>query len=201
MATDPLEPPVRDRLLAAGTRLFAERGYDATSVQQVVQAAAVTKGAFYYYFDSKDDLLLEIYRRLLDLQAARLDAFVTGPGAAADRLRAAAVDVVLSSAEHLDAFVVFVRSAHLLDEEHDRAVRARRRAYHDRFRELVEQGQREGDFRRDVSADLAVHAFLGAAHQIPTWFKPSGSLGIEQVAEQFADLLLRGISRPDGPRS
>ncbi|HWM40698.1 MAG TPA: helix-turn-helix domain-containing protein, partial [Streptomyces sp.] len=54
-------PPVPQRLMAAATRLFSEQGYDRTSVQEIVEAAGVTKGALYHYFGSKDDLLHEIY--------------------------------------------------------------------------------------------------------------------------------------------
>ena len=72
--TDGDGTPVPQRLLAAATRLFAERGYDRTSVQEIVEAAGVTKGALYHYFGSKDDLLHEVYARVLRVQQERLDA-------------------------------------------------------------------------------------------------------------------------------
>ena len=184
---------MRERLLATAVTLFAARGYEAATVQDVVEAAGVTKGAFYYYFRSKDELLHEIYRGLLDLQVERLSGYVSGDGAADARLHDAAVDVVLTSADHMAAFTVFVRSMHLLDAENADAVRRERRLYHDRFRRLIEQGQGSGVFRREVDADVAVHTFLGAAHQIPTWFHPGGPLSIDQVAEQMVSLLLNGL--------
>jgi AcrR family transcriptional regulator len=162
-------------------------------VQDVVHAAGVTKGAFYYYFRSKDELLHEIYRGLLELQLQRLEVFVAGDGPADVRLHDAGVDVVLTAYEHRDEFTVFVRSMNQLDDENSSAVRKERRRYHDEFRALVEQGQQAGVFRRDVDADIAVHSFLGAAHQIPSWFKPTGRLSIEQVAEQLVGLLLDGL--------
>jgi AcrR family transcriptional regulator len=184
---------VRDRLLAAATRLFAEQGFAGTSVQQVVEAAGVTKGAFYYYFTSKDDLLVEIYGRLLALQEERLQSFLDADADPEQRLHDAAVDVVRTSYEHLDAFIVFVRSVELLDPAHQRTVRAARRRYHDRFRRLVEEGQEAGVFRDDISPDVAVHAFFGAAHAIPTWFRPRGRVTLPQVAEQLTGLLLGGL--------
>ena len=54
------ELKVRDRLLAAATRLFAEKGYAATSVSEIVAAAGVTKPILYYYFKSKEGIYLEI---------------------------------------------------------------------------------------------------------------------------------------------
>ena len=56
---------VRDQVAQAAVELFAEKGYANTSVQEVVERAGVTKGAMYHYFGSKDDLLYEIYARVL----------------------------------------------------------------------------------------------------------------------------------------
>ncbi|CAM5504407.1 hypothetical protein SHIRM173S_11601 [Streptomyces hirsutus] len=83
--TDGDGPPVPQRLLAAATRLFAEQGYDRTSVQEIVEAAGVTKGALYHYFGSKDDLLHEVYARVLRVQQERLDAYANADEAIPER--------------------------------------------------------------------------------------------------------------------
>ena len=75
-----LSGPLPERLLAVATRLFAEKGFEGTSVQEIVAAAGVTKGAMYHYFASKDDLLYEIYHRLLVMQTNRLQQFAGGEG-------------------------------------------------------------------------------------------------------------------------
>ena len=136
--------PVPQRLLAAATRLFAERGYDRTSVQEIVEAAGVTKGALYHYFGSKDDLLHEVYARVLRLQQERLDAFADADAPVEERLRGAAADVVVTTIDNLDDATIFFRSMHHLSPEKNKQVRAERRRYHERFRALVEEGQRSG---------------------------------------------------------
>ena len=85
---------------------------------------------------------------------------------------------------------------HLLPQEKRRAVRAERRAYHERFRELVEEGQREGIFRSDVPADIVVHFFFGTVHQLSTWYHTAGPLGSHTVSEYYVGLLLDGLRRP-----
>ena len=97
--TDGDGTPVPQRLLAAATRLFAEQGYDRTSVQEIVEAAGVTKGALYHYFGSKDDLLHEVYARVLRVQQERLDALAGTDEPIGKRLRAAAADVVVTTIE------------------------------------------------------------------------------------------------------
>ena len=124
--------PVPQRLLAVATRLFAEQGFEMTSVQQIVDAAGVTKGAMYHYFDSKDDLLYEIYARLLRVQTARMEVAADSDAPVAERLHAVAADVVATTAANLDDTVIFFRSMHLLHPDKQAEVRAQRRRYHER---------------------------------------------------------------------
>jgi AcrR family transcriptional regulator len=185
--------PLRERLLTEATRLFAENGYENTSVQEIVEAAGVTKGAMYHHFAAKDDLLFEVYHRLLALQTDRLEHLAGGAGPPEERLRAAAVDVIETSAGHLDELTVFFRSMHLLTDKRQSDVRAERRRYHERFRSLVEEGQRAGTFRADVPADLAVDFFFGSVHQLSTWWRPDGPLDARAVGEYYVALFLDGL--------
>ncbi|MEV1176666.1 TetR/AcrR family transcriptional regulator [Nonomuraea sp. NPDC049784] len=187
------DEPVRQRLLAEATRLFAERGFEGTSVQEVVVAAGVTKGAMYHYFDSKDDLLHEIYARVLRMQMERLTRIADGPGDVRRRLYKAAADVVETTAANLDDSKIFFRSMHLLAPETQKTVRAERRRYHERFRNLVAEGQREGVFSGRVPAELVVDYFFGSVHHLGTWFHTEGPLTGAQVGRHFADLLLTSL--------
>jgi AcrR family transcriptional regulator len=185
--------PIPKRLLAEATRLFAEKGFDGTSVQEIVESAGVTKGAMYHYFSSKDDLLYEIYHRLLGMQMSRLVRIADGAGSAEERLHGAAVDVLETSFRHLDELTVFFRSLHLLPAEKRKTVRAERRLYHERFRSLIEEGQQEGAFRADVPADIVVQYFFGSVHQVSTWYHPDGPMSAETVSEYYVSLLLDGL--------
>ena len=187
---------VPQRLLAEATRLFADRGFDRTSVQEIVEAAGVTKGALYHYFGSKDDLLHEVYARVLRLQTERLEEIAAGPGTVPERLHRAAADVVVTSIENLDDTKIFFRSMHQLSPEKQKAVRAERRRYHEKFRSLIEEGQRAGDFRVEIRPDLVVDYFFGSVHHLGTWYRQGGPLSADQVAREFADLLLYSVRRP-----
>ncbi|WP_030252165.1 TetR/AcrR family transcriptional regulator [Streptomyces violens] len=191
--TDGSTKPVAQRLLATATRLFAEQGYDRTSVQEIVEAAGVTKGALYHYFGSKDDLLHEVYGRVLRLQQERLDRFAGADAPVEQRLRDAAADVVVTTIENLDDTKIFFRSMHQLSPEKDKQVRAERRRYHERFRALIEEGQRAGVFTTEVPADLIVDYHFGSVHHLGTWYREGGPLTPREVADHLADLLLRAL--------
>lgn len=185
---------VPERLIDAATRLFADKGYERVAVQEIVERAGVTKGAMYHYFGSKDDLLHEIYGRLLRMQTERLEKIAGSAGPITERLRDAAVDVIITSIENFDAAKVFFRSIDHLSAGKQKEVRAERRRYHEKFRDLVEEGQRGGDFRADVPADLAVHYFFGSLHHLGTWYRPDGEIPAGRLAEHYADLLIHSLT-------
>jgi AcrR family transcriptional regulator len=164
-------------------------------VQDIVDAAGVTKGAMYHYYGSKDDLLYEVYHQLLTMQTSRLNDIVKSSGTPQERLRAAAIDVVASSLDNLDDMIVFFRSLHMLPEDRQTQIRAERRAYQDQFKTLVEEGVADGTFRTDVAADIIVHYYLSAVNQLGSWFRPDGPMTPAQVGEEYSKLLL-GSLRP-----
>jgi AcrR family transcriptional regulator len=181
------------RLMSVATKLFAQKGFDRTSVQEIVEAAGVTKGALYHYFGSKDDLLSEIYGRVLREQMAQLEKVAATEAPLRERLRSAASDVVVSSIANLDDTKIFMQSMHQLNPDKQRAVRAERRRYHEAFRSLIEEGQAEGEFRTDTPADLIVDFFFGSVHHLGTWYRRGGSLSAQQVGDHFAELLLGAL--------
>lgn len=109
------------------------------------------------------------------------------------RLRDAAADVVVTTIENLDDTKIFFRSMHHLGPEKDKQVRAERRRYHERFRALIEEGQRSGVFAADIPADLVVDYHFGSVHHLGTWYREDGPLSPQQVADHLAELLLRAL--------
>ncbi|OLR92263.1 TetR family transcriptional regulator [Actinokineospora bangkokensis] len=184
---------IPERLVDVARVLFAEKGFEGTSVADVVAAAGVAKGAMYHYFRSKDDLLREIYARVLRMQVERLEGFCSGAGPVAERVHGAAADVVVTTIENLESTTIFFRSLHQLGEASREQVRRERRRYHELFRGMVREGQADGVFRGDVGADLAVDFFFGAVHHLPTWWRPEGRPAPHEVGRTFADLFLDGL--------
>lgn len=193
---------VQDQVLRAALDLFSTQGYATTSVQEIVAAAGVTKGAMYHYFASKDDLLFAIYDRLLSLQKAHLDEIVaTGAerGDAVEQvLRAVCEDVVSTSIEFLPEGTVFTRSQHMLTPERQTEVKRRRREYHEEFEALLRRGIEEGVFRDDVPTAMLIAHFFSDVHYLSQWYSPAGPATAAQVAEQLTELFLRGIRTGSG---
>jgi len=189
---------VADQVLKAALDLFATQGYATTSVQQIVKAAGVTKGAMYHYFTSKDDLLFAVYERILSLQKRRLDEITAEGGPAEDVLRSVCEDVVVTSIDFLPEGTVFFRSQHMLVPERQKEVKRRRREYHDEFAALLVRGQSEGSFRDDIPVPVLIAHFFSDVHYLSQWYSPDGPEDKNQVARQLTELFLRSIRRTDG---
>ncbi|WP_330932411.1 TetR/AcrR family transcriptional regulator [Spiractinospora alimapuensis] len=166
-------------------------------MQDIVGAAGLTKGAMYHYFDSKDDLLYEIYARIIRQQRARLETIAGASDAPVGRVRTAAEDFVVTTVQNLDEVWVFLTAAHRLRSDQRRGVETERRRFHDTFTALIAEGQESGAFRDDIPADLVVHQFVGSVHHLGTWYDPTGPLPPPTLAAHYAELLVSGIEQRD----
>lgn len=187
---------VADDVIRAAVELFAERGYANTSVQDIVEAAGVTKGAMYHYFESKDDLLFGIYEAMLSIQKTRLDSIVARGGETDGVLRAVCVDVLETTIEYLAEGTVFFRSMDMLSAPRRAEVVRRRREYNDEFAELVRRGQREGSYRDDIPLAVLIAHFFSDAHYLSYWYSEGKPEDRTLVAEQITDLFMASLRRP-----
>ena len=183
----------RDRVLDVATALFAEQGYDATSVAQVIERAGLTKGGFYHHFASKDALLYEVYGDLITTQLEHLDAILARRLPPGDALREIITDLVVSTAASAQRALVFWRESHRLDDEHTAAYRAARRRYHEAVRRLIRSGQTSGAFGRTASADIVTFTIFGVINELPLWYRPTGRKRPAQIATELADFVLAGL--------
>jgi AcrR family transcriptional regulator len=184
---------IPEKLMRVSVELFAEHGYAQTSVQQIVDAAGVTKGALYHYFKSKDDLLFDIYDRLLSMQREHLDAIVSEGLGPEQTIRLVCEDVIVTSIEGLADGAVFFRSQHMLSEKRQREVKQRRRDYNDAFEAIVDRGRASGVFRTDIPPAILIANFFSDVHYLAQWYSPGGSLTKQQVASELTDLYLAGL--------
>jgi AcrR family transcriptional regulator len=184
---------MEERIIASAVELFAEQGFDATTVQQVVDRAEVTKGALYHYFESKDDLLYEIYHALIGTQTADLEEIAARGMTASDTVRAILVNVVCSTVDRLSEAKVFFQEAHKLDAERNAAFRADRRRYHESFRQVIANGQAGGEFSATTPPDTVVQIAMGVVNQLPVWYRPGGPKTPEQLGDEIADFVLAAL--------
>ncbi|HCT75638.1 MAG TPA: TetR family transcriptional regulator [Micromonosporaceae bacterium] len=188
---------VRGRVLAAAEELFAEQGYDATSVQQVVARAGVTKGAMYHYFSAKEDLLFEIYNSLLTEQLSGLDRILAQQHDAATSIREIIDDLIVTTAARARGVAIFGREASRLDQERWHALQADWRRYQDSVRKVIRDAQEEGTFVSSASPEVVSWSIFGFVNDLHTWYRPDGPKTAAVIAKELADFVLNGLSQKE----
>jgi AcrR family transcriptional regulator len=183
----------RTRVLDAAVDLFAEHGYDGTSVSQVISRAGVAKGGFYHHFASKEALLYEVYGDLIGRQLAGMDDILARRLTPPETLRALIGDLVETTAASARPALVFWREMHRLGDERTAEYRRARRRYHDTVRRLIRDAQAAGTFTSVASADTVTFTIFGYVNELPLWYRPSGRQRPAQLATELADLVLAAL--------
>jgi AcrR family transcriptional regulator len=181
----------REQIVAVATRLFSERGYAGTSLDDVAAEIGFTKAAIYYWFDNKEEILFQIHDRIVAEAAARVRAIRRDGGPAHRQLRAALVQHVETLLANVEANTVFDREQHALSEQGRRSIRRRDHAYERTLRDIYANGVAEGSLR-DVDPALAVGALLGAVNWTYRWFRGRSGDRAGEVAAALLDLVEHG---------
>ncbi|MGW0531328.1 TetR/AcrR family transcriptional regulator [Streptomyces sp. NPDC003032] len=188
-------PERRRELLGIAADVFAEQGYNATTVRKIADAAGMLAGSLYYHFDSKESMLEEILRTFLTelwdgydsvLQAQldprrTLEALVTESFREIDRHRAA-VAIYQKEAKHL---VAQQRFQYLSDSQ---------QRFEKAWLTTLERGVAEGVFRDDLDVRLAYRFVRDTVWVAASWYRPGGGHSPEEIARQYLSMVLDGIS-------
>jgi AcrR family transcriptional regulator len=150
------EGHIREELMKAALTLFTQRGYAATTVRELVEAAGVTKPVLYYYFGSKEGLFLELMRTHFGRLEAVVDVFRTGEGSVRKRLTAM-LDKGFAYVQQDRNFIRLMHAVYFgppaeapyfdFDAYHQR--------YHDLIARFLEEGIERGEFRPGNTGDMA----------------------------------------------
>ncbi|TMD59687.1 MAG: TetR/AcrR family transcriptional regulator [Chloroflexi bacterium] len=174
-----------EEIRAAAFRVFREKGYHGTSMQDIADEVGLLKGSLYHYIRSKEELLGRLFEGALESTLEELGQIAAGDGTATARLRQMVTTYALAVVSNLDAVGVYLREYRELPAKELAVVRERRRSMRRLFERVIEQGMRSGEFIRG-DAKLATLAILGMCNWMYEWYRPRGRKGAEAVAEELA---------------
>ena len=183
----------RHEIVDVSAKVFAERGYHATSTTELCEANGIGKGALYYYIGSKEQLLAAINDRVMDEVMLGADRVALAGGSPREQLTMLGeelLDVIFRFRDHV---WVFLHDFPALTGKNAETFRQRRRAYEQRVQAVFEEGIDSGDFR-PLDTRLAVDAWLGMHNYTYLWLKAGGHYSVKEVAKSFADIFVWGIA-------
>src|SRR5208282_4645152 len=200
----------RQEILRTAARLFQQRGYDATSMNDVAAALKLSKGGLYHHFQSKDEILYEIMNHAMEITEERVLNPVRGIADPEERLRALIrlhIEVVLSPRDR--EITVMLHENHPLPPALRKRINVRKKDYIHFLESLMAEvqikaqntaqtkaqtkGQQAQSAKGKVSPRAAAFALLGMINWIYQWYKPEGELQAQNLIPQFTDLIFGGI--------
>jgi AcrR family transcriptional regulator len=185
----------REGILEAAARIFSEKGFHATSMQDIAEAVNLQKASLYYHFSSKQEILSDILDHALDLINDRLELVLSQPLSPDEKLRRAMISYLQTIAENQNLSAVLLLELRSLDPEIKARQAYRREKFERLWRDLIIEGKQQGVFT-NVDPSLTGRAILGVMNWTVTWYRSDGPRSASEIADLFADLLLNGLLIP-----
>lgn len=184
----------RDRILAVALKLFDERGFVNTTLDDLAEHIGVSKPFIYAHFRSKAELLAVICAQGIAISMEVIDRALAAEGPARERLAAFVhefVMAVLSSQEHV---AIYAREETSLDAADRVAIRRLRKEFDRKLVALLDRGVRSGEFSLPETP-IAALALGGLVSWASVWFRPGGRLQQQEVAQRVSQLVLAMAGR------
>ncbi|MEW5869436.1 MAG: TetR/AcrR family transcriptional regulator [Chloroflexota bacterium] len=186
----------KDDILEAAALIFSQKGFHATSMQDIAQAVNLQKASLYHHVDSKQEILLALLNQALGLLTDRMQAVMELQIPSDQKLRQAMRVYLTTLLEHRDLASVLLLEHRSLEPELHADHIPRRDRLERLWRDLIQEGADSGLYTC-ADTGMAGRALLGVMNWAITWFRQDGPLSAEQIAEQFANLFLLGLVRRD----
>ena len=180
-----------DAILDVAVRVFLERGYDGSSLEQVARAARITKASIYYHVRSKEELLARGVGRALDALFAVLDEPPAKKGPAAARLKYIVRRTIEITVDQLAEVALLLRVRGNTPAE--RRVLERRRQFDHLIAKLMRSAQRQRDLRADIDPRLATRLLFGMLNSITEWYRPGGGLSADDIVAAATRIAFDGL--------
>jgi AcrR family transcriptional regulator len=189
----------RDEIITTAARLFAERGYHTTTLDDIARELGSTKGLIYHYFHSKAELVRQVRRRGIEPLLSRLEATAASTLPPERKLRAAIDDYISVVLFGFERYLVIMSDRADSNSDigaiHERELEGMRRRFMHRFRQIIAEGIEGGVFE-PLDASIAAITLIQAIRGIAHWHRPDGRFAPERVRDEVRSLLMRSILRP-----
>lgn len=185
---------VEEEIIRVATQCFSERGYQATTIEEIAARAEISRVTFYTYFKSKEELLEAIFDHSLSAYQHGLEAILAADLPRREKLRRVVAHQVASLTADQPAIRVFFSEEKTLPPQLGQHVQE----VHRKIDRLLEQEIARGiehDEIIDVDPRLLMYAFVGMCNWLYRWYRPGGTITPEMIVETFTRILESGCLR------
>ena len=188
----PKNPDKSREIQAVVARLFAHKGYDATSMREIARELGMNQSSLYHYFRSKEEILFNLANDAMDDALPTLEEICKADLSAVEKLKKVLDFYIRHYAGDQDRLTLLVNEMNSMDAGHRRKVVDKQRRYVDLIRSILEQLEREKGLRK-VHPTVATFAFFGMVHYTVKWYDREGPIDLDELARSFLEIFTRGV--------
>ncbi len=187
----------RGAVLHTAVRMFLERSYGRTSMNDVALQLNITKPALYHYFRNKEEILVEIYRLGTDLIDEMLDSIEAEEKPGLDKVADFIAGYIRIITGDFGRAIIRLDDGEL-SKAGRRVVRERKRGIDHRLRAIIDEGIKDGSI---APCDAKIASFLvaGSIHGMASWYVPTGPMELTAIVEQYLRMLTAGLATGSVP--
>lgn len=184
----------RREIVDAAATLFQARGYHATSVGDIAEAAGISKATIYHYFESKDDILVFIHELIAERLLNDYNTAAQELQDPLDRLRAICESFFAVMSDLQPHVRTFFASFGEIGGKHREGIEARRLELSQMVEGAIADCVSAGSFR-EVDPRLTMLVITGVFNWAPNWYNPGGRTAGTQLAEFVFDIFVNGLGQ------
>jgi AcrR family transcriptional regulator len=190
-----MSPSKEQEIIAVAARLFKEKGYRATTLEDIAAAVGMLKGSLYYYIRSKEELLYLVVRDPIRQAYSKLEEIVSSQVPVHVKIAQAIANHMTLFHQHYPHIAVYLHDYHHLMQQLQKNIIETPKHYQRLWATLLQQGVDMGELRPDLNVKVTGYAILGMCNWVYRWYNPHGTLSAEEVAAVFTQLVLKGLTR------
>jgi TetR/AcrR family transcriptional regulator, cholesterol catabolism regulator len=180
-----------EEIINVSARLFSEKDYRATTLDDIAAELGITKAALYYYIKSKHDILYAICKTAINQYRQGVEEIVEAERSSQERMRDIIYLNVNIFSRSGDIINVYLSEENKLPPAKKRYITKQRREIERIIRGLFEQAIEEGVFR-ELDVPMVTRAIFGMTNWLSKWYRKSGEYSADEIARIFCDLIMRG---------
>ncbi|WP_406945630.1 TetR/AcrR family transcriptional regulator [Halobacillus sp. SY10] len=185
---------MKEKMMDTIIELFGKKGFQGTSIQDIVEANGVTKGTFYYYFKNKEDVLVHIHQSFIDHLLEGQEKIITNVDLShSDQLYQIVELLIDNIRTNGHSALVFFQEMRHLSEEKTAIILPKRQQFQENIQKVLEEGMKAGEFKKDLRADMLSYAVLGMANWSYFWYEPDGEVDEKSLTDLYMRLIFKEI--------
>ena len=184
----------RDDILQSAAQVFRQKGFHGASMADIAEAVDLKKASLYHHFTSKQEILLELLDRALEMVTESMAKVMAQEIPTDEKLRLAMRAYLKTLSEQGDLVSVLLLEFRSLDPEFYTRHIPNRDRFEQMWRDLIQQGVADGTFACE-NIPLTARGLFGLMNWTITWYRQDGEMTIEQIADHFAHVFLNGLRK------